>query len=379
MISEERDDPTRVAFLYWGRRGLTQFVFELASAAVADRTLDPLISVSRQNDEFDRFASFSDRVFAVDTFSASAGAVAGAWRIPRLREALADRLRIAGAELVIDLMPHVWSVAMEPAIRSAGATYAIVAHDAESHPGDYRTRWVKNLIDRPLKTADIVFTLSEAVSNALVKSSRAPRSKIITLFHPELTFGAPMRRQAPMPGEPLRLLFLGRIMPYKGLTLFLDAVERLRRQGCDVEIGVFGDGPLGADAQRINAGRSEVVNRWLSDAEIAEVLPRFHAIVLSHTEASQSGVAATALGAGLPVIATPVGGLREQIRHEQTGVLAERVDAEAIADAAKSLLLDRDLYARICATINATREERSMSRFVRCCVDRARDHRPPAV
>ena len=86
---------------------------------------------------------------------------------------------------------------------------------------------------------------------------------------------------------------------------------------------------------------------------------------------SQSGVAATALGAGLPVVATPVGGLIEQIKDGQTGILAARADAPALAQAIKRLLLDPPLYRAICENIQQTGDERSMRRFVENCVSHA--------
>jgi glycosyltransferase involved in cell wall biosynthesis len=362
------DHARRVAFLYWGRRGLTQFALELAQAAAADPTVDATFSMSRQNDEFGRFAGLGDRLFAIDTFSSSAGAAFDVWRIPGLRRRFAAHIRERRIEAVIDLMPHVWSGAVATATKATGARYAVIAHDAETHQGDYRTKWVKAVIDRPLRQADVVLTMSEAVTRRLNATRRAPNAKIVTLFHPLLTFGAQTTPTPPAAGAPFRLLFLGRIMAYKGLPLFLDAVELLRSDGYEIDVGVFGDGPLGTSATRLEKMGAEVVNRWLTDAEIAAILPRFHAVVLSHTEASQSGVAASAHGAGLPVIATPVGGLVEQVRDGETGVIAKRVDARAIADATIALISDAAFYARVCDAINASRTERSMSRFLRLCV-----------
>jgi glycosyltransferase involved in cell wall biosynthesis len=89
--------------------------------------------------------------------------------------------------------------------------------------------------------------------------------------------------------------------------------REVRDRGIAVELGVFGEGDLGSSAERLSVMGAEVINRWLTEAEISVLLPRFHVMVLSHVEASQSGAAAAALGAGLPVIATPVGGIIEQI------------------------------------------------------------------
>jgi hypothetical protein len=67
-----------------------------------------------------------------------------------------------------------------------------------------------------------------------------------------------------------------------------------------VEVGVFGEGTLGASTKWLSAMGAEVINRWLTENEIAAILPRYHALVLSYTEASQSAVVAAAFGAGLP-------------------------------------------------------------------------------
>ena len=66
--------------------------------------------------------------------------------IPLLRHRLAARLRRERIQTVIDLMPHVWAPFVIPAIRSTGARYVVVAHDAFAHPGDWRAL-LKSLSD----------------------------------------------------------------------------------------------------------------------------------------------------------------------------------------------------------------------------------------
>jgi glycosyltransferase involved in cell wall biosynthesis len=366
-------DPSRVMFLYWGRRGMTQFAYEVARAALADQRIAASVSVSRQNESFAKFDEFGPAVFPIDTFSANIGTLTQAWRIPLLRRRLVARLREDRTQVVIELMPHVWSSFVTPAIRAAGVRYVTIIHDADAHPGDYRSGWVKRVLDDAVNKADLVLTLSEAVSGRLAATGRLSQQKHVTLFHPDLGYGAAKvpAPQPPEPGAALRLLWMGRIMPYKGLPLFLDAVDMLRAKGHAVEVGVFGEGALGNNADRLSAIGAEVVNRWLTEAEIAAVLPRFHAVVLSHTEASQSGIVGTALGAGLPTIATPVGGIVEQIKDRQTGMLAARADASALADVIIQLLRDPQLYRAICLNIAKTRETRSVARFVEDCVSQA--------
>jgi len=100
------DEPIRVMFIYWGRRGLTQFAMEAMSAALKNNRLSPTISVSRQNESFTRFQSFGSHVFPVDTFSRSPGAVTQAWQVPAIRKRFFKRLQRDRTQVVIELMPR---------------------------------------------------------------------------------------------------------------------------------------------------------------------------------------------------------------------------------------------------------------------------------
>lgn len=355
----------RLLFSFWGRRGaLTQFALDAARTLSGSMNMAATFSVSRQNEAFSEFEALDIPLLPIDTFSSEVGAALGLWRIPSLRRRLAEYVRAERIEAVIELMPHVWSPLLMPAIRAEGAKYATIIHDAAMHPGD-RTGLVKPLLDMPLRTADHILTLSKSVADQLRVAKGISEERLTVLFHPDFAYAAPAARHAgPSQGEPFRILFLGRIMPYKGLSLFVDAVERLRERGIAIEPLVYGEGSLGAEGDRLAGLGARVVNRWLSADEIALVLTEAHAVVLSHVEASQSGVAAAAFGAGVPVVATPVGGLVEQVRDGTTGVLARSVDANAIADAIARLIDEPVLYQRIVERLEAERSGRSMAHFL---------------
>lgn len=353
----------RVLFTYWGRRGpISNLALELGRAAQTSDVLDVHVSVSSQNEIFERFKQLGPRLHPVETFRRGAGAAA-LWRAFAIRRQVAALVRRERIDAVVELMPHVWSPLAMPAARGAGARYITVVHDAQAHPGD-PTSAANAIMNLCVPLADHVITLSNAVAKRLVDARRAPAAKITTLFHPDLTLAGEPAIRTLRPGAPVRLLFLGRILPYKGLPLFLDAIEALRRRGMAVEFGVFGEGPLGPEVERIGRLGGELVNRWLGDDEIAAILPRFDAVMLSHTEASQSGVAAVAFGAGLPIVTTPVGGLSEQVQDGLTGMVAARVDAEALADATQRLCFEGS-YDAIAACIRNRAAERSVERFLR--------------
>ena len=95
---------------------------------------------------------------------------------------------------------------------------------------------------REAQAADHVVTLTHAVAKRLIKSKRIPEEKISVLFHPDLHYAPSFRQEAS--DKPLRVLFFGRILPYKGVNIFVDALEMLREAGLPLQVGVFGQGEL---------------------------------------------------------------------------------------------------------------------------------------
>jgi glycosyltransferase involved in cell wall biosynthesis len=143
-----------------------------------------------------------------------------------------------------------------------------------------------------------------------------------------------------------RLLFFGRILPYKGLSLLLEAFIRIADRH-DLYLTVVGSGNPDSRAARLAAHpRVLLDNRWIPETEVAAIFASADLVVVPYVEASQSGVVATAYGMGIPVVVTPVGGLREQVTGGETGLVAVDTTSGALADAILTLCTDTALYNR---------------------------------
>ena len=141
-------------------------------------------------------------------------------------------------------------------------------------------------------------------------------------------------------------MFFGRIRPYKGLSLLLETFTRIADRH-DLYLAVVGGGELDARAARLATHpRVHLDNRWIPESEVAAIFAAADLVVVPCVEASQSGVVAAAYGMGVPVVVTPVGGLREQVTVGETGWVAADTTVEALADAILILCTDRALYAR---------------------------------
>lgn len=361
----------RIVFLYLGRRGaLGRFTLELAQAACAAKGIDAAFIISSENEIVSNFGARNIPFTAVPTFNrATPAALVLGYR--RTRQALVNLLEKERPAAVVSLMPHVWSPLLSRVVKRMGISYASVIHDAVSHPGDPTARLTPWLL-RDAKHADLVITLSKAVAEQLVDQKQIRNNRILPLFHPDLTFEVTRTTRTLDRDRPFRILFFGRVMAYKGLSLLIDAVEMIRERGHKIQLGVAGSGSLGNELQRLRALKAEIINRWIPDNEVGSILSRYDAVACSHMEASQSGVASAAFGNCMPVVAMPIGGIVEQVVDGKTGVVARCNTGPAFADAIDRLIAHGRTYDSISQTLLETAADRSMHRFLSDIADAVR-------
>jgi glycosyltransferase involved in cell wall biosynthesis len=331
----------RVLLWYWGRRGGgAQFALCLARGLLARPDVSLALSISREGDLTRDFQALGAPCDTVPTYRGAPGFLLGFARVRRLARRLARQARQFGADVVISAMPHLWTPLVAPALRRVGIPYVPILHDALPHPGDPAFAWNWRL-RRDLAAARGAVVLSSGVEAAI----RA-RSPDLPLFR--LPLGAHLPGEPPGAARPGHdFLFFGRIRAYKGLDLLRDALRDLHRSHPDATLRVVGQGDIEAAAPGLSTMPGVTVEpRWVVDEDIPALVGSAHAVVLPYREASQSGVLPIALACGVPVVATPVGGLAEQVRDNETGLLATATTPEAFS-AAMARMMDPALHARL--------------------------------
>lgn len=325
----------RVLVWQWGRRGAgPRYALELARGLRAVDGVEAVLSLSRQAEILQE--PLPDCDLPVDTYVSLPGWGRRLATIPFEAPLLARRLRALRLDVAICAMPAPLDLLMASALRRAAIPFAVVVHDASLHPGDILPLQIV-LQNRLLRRADALVTLSRHVAEQLQAQGRVGGRPLLSAMLSPFTYGPP-----PLPprahGGPLRLLSFGRLLPYKGLDLLAEALERLGAG--EYEMRVVGTGPESPtlDALRRLPGVT-VENRWVPEAEVGSLLAWSDALVLSHREASQSGVAAAALEAGRWVVATNVGGLAEQLRDAPCARLCAP-DPASLAAAIAGLIAD---------------------------------------
>ena len=342
----------RVTVWCWARRGgAANHTFELARALAGRDDIELSLCVSRRCDRLADLVALKTPLLANDTYGGLVGIAASAWRMPRAAIQFARFLRNEKSDVVLCSFTHLWNPFVLPIIRACGCRFILTVHDGLTHPGDPMAppQW---WLDHEVRAAFAIVTLTEHVKSQLVNRLRIPQERITVIPPgPYVAAGGPGRAPE-VSRQPRRLLFFGRIWPYKGVDILLASYRQLKQRFPDLSLRIVGSGdfaPYQADARAL--ADVEVDLRYVPEGEIPHILEDADVLVLPYREATQSGLVSIAQAVGLPVVATPVGGLKEQIVHGETGLLATAATPQALAEAIMPLLSDPDLHVRLSRSI----------------------------
>lgn len=198
---------------------------------------------------------------------------------------------------------------------------------------------------------------------------RAPGRPIAVLPHPIVESVRSDRERARRDlgiTSPL-VLFLGLVRRYKGVDLLLDAAPRIVRE-TGAKVAVVGE--VFPEARHLERKlqhspvRDSILWRddYVSEEEMSRWLAASDAVVLPYRYVSGSGIAARAIAARRPMVASAVGGLSGTVISGSTGELFPPGDPDGLATAvARVLARGLDFYE---AGLSAAAEEGSWDRYV---------------
>ncbi len=161
-------------------------------------------------------------------------------------------------------------------------------------------------------------------------------------------------------GDPLRLLYVGRLTPEKDLPVLFDAYDRLRTapRVRPLELTLVGDGAY-TGVMRTRAPRDVRFAGYLEGEALSAAYAAADLFVFPSRSETLGNVVLEALASGLPVIGVSEGGTVENVRDGVNGVLCEPGDPDAFAAGIRRLADDDDLRGRMGANARAWAESRS--------------------
>jgi glycosyltransferase involved in cell wall biosynthesis len=183
---------------------------------------------------------------------------------------------------------------------------------------------------RALHGAEAIVTWSHWAAASAVEDYRVDPDRV----HP-IPPGVDVRRLRPFAGErgpgPLRLLFVGGDFERKGGGDLVEAMNMLDRP---VELDVVSSSAVVPPGLPVRVHAGVAANSPL----ITDLFRRADVFVLPSRGDCTPLAVAEALSCGLPVVATPVGGMPELVRHGENGLLVQPEEPEQLARALKVLV-----------------------------------------
>jgi glycosyltransferase involved in cell wall biosynthesis len=197
-----------------------------------------------------------------------------------------------------------------------------------------------------------VITISPKLRDDLIHTYRiAPPEKVVVVplgldlqplaaLHKD---GANFRLQYGLPPDKKIVGIVGRLVPIKNHHLFLQVAERLVKQRHDVHFIIIGDGECRAELEQqvSESGINDHVSflGWIE--EVGMVLSGLDVLALTSNNEGTPVSIIEAMAAGVPVVATAVGGVADVLENGALGYITPPDDAELFA-AALSQILDGD-------------------------------------
>ncbi len=226
-------------------------------------------------------------------------------------------------------------------------------HDPVMHLGDRSQRnipqWVRDI---PVRRSHRLILHGEALKRLLLARHPLPSRRVATLPIGEMSIYRHWDPR-PWPERRGRVLFFGRIWPYKGLDYLIRAEPAVSAACPDAHFVIAGRGESLARYRRmmVHPERFEVRDEYIPRADVPRLFQEAALVALPYVEASQSAVVPLAYAFGKPVVASAVGGLPEMVEDGQDGLLVPPRDSDRLAAAIVALLRDDERRRRMQAHI----------------------------
>jgi glycosyltransferase involved in cell wall biosynthesis len=211
----------------------------------------------------------------------------------------------------------------------------------------------KTLARITLKFADKVVVITPSLSSVAL-SMGVPSAKIESIaivpnlqkFYPRNMRAS--RRKLDLPMEKFIILYIGSFRSIKGIQYLVEAAKNLLEKNIDLFFIFCGEGPLIKKLLKHMSTSTKdniMLPGYVSNTD--EYIAAANVLVLPSLSEGLPMVVQEAQAMGKPVIVTNVGGVSDIIKNEETGLIIEPMDINAIENAITMLLNDKELQEKM--------------------------------
>ena len=329
----------KVVYIYMGSRGVSDDALGMATGLLHNNA-EVLCVISDKVDNLDlweRESELNDKfsLLKVAVPNSVKTGILGLFNLPLFYK-LKKKVDTFSPDFVYSFMGHPFERMFVPYLKCKNVLTSI--HDSEADHGqkdllrpflnffNYKPRWYvtyshfskKGLVVRGFKEDSIIVT--HLACNIKVARERTE---------------ANLQKSG-------KYMFWGRIEPYKGIDVLLDAVEKVIAGHKESKLIIAGRGSLEQYQEQLAKLKDnvEVYNSWIPNEKVDSFFDKVDFVVAPYTAASQSGVVTLAFSYGKPVIASNSGALPEQVEDGVTGLIVPVGDAAQLAVSISELLND---------------------------------------
>ena len=237
---------------------------------------------------------------------------------------------------------HIYASVAAAAIATLGMDVPLVITEhTEASWQTWRARWVSRWVYRRVER---IIAVSTPIRRRLIERDGV-HPDLITIVPNAVVSSSVPHTDASLPAELRERPLVGvvaRLQPEKGVASFLKAAARVALRFPEANFVVAGDGPLRRElvamVESLNLKKRVHFLGFRSDA--SALMRSLDVLAVPSLTEGSPLVTLEAMAAGVPVVASAVGGIPDQIRHDKEGLLVPPGDTGALGDALLALLRD---------------------------------------
>ncbi len=201
---------------------------------------------------------------------------------------------------------------------------------------------------------DKIIAVSNSTKSDIINFYKIPNNKIKVIFNGinQKRYNIESRKVKSSENSIRNLLYVGRLVPRKNLETLIKAIYILKKDISDIRLLICGKGDT-----KYELYLESLVNRYglknnieflgfVSDKKLTKIYSESDLFILPSLVEGFGMVLTEAMGYGLPIIATNIGGVNEVVRNNEEGILVEPRNPKDMANTISKLIKDKNLYKK---------------------------------
>lgn len=246
-------------------------------------------------------------------------------------------------DMIFNPQHHMWSTMVCKCFKNV--LIVSISHDPIAHEGESK---IETFVTAHLmKISDYIIVLTKKFIPIIKEKYKKPDQNILYMPHgvSDMYKRVNIKKNIYENDNNWHFLFFGRIEEYKGVDILVDAFLKLEKECNNIDLYIVGKGVI-KNENLSESKNIHIINEYIDDKDVGNFFDNERVIVvLPYISASQSGVIAVALLYGNVIIASDVGGLKEQLGDGKAGIFTQPGNADELYRKMKEVIYNNALFS----------------------------------